>query len=76
MIEAHRARHGLPPAGIAELKESWVTTGDGAFPVDPFDGKSYGYDVLGDDYVVWSSGLDPTNADDDIELRSSGGAGE
>lgn len=76
VIEEHRARVGLPPAGSEDLLTLWSASQSGPFPMDPFDGAAYGYLANDTDYVIWSSGPDPQDGADDIELRSGGGAGE
>lgn len=59
LIEAHRARHGAPPAGLDDLVPEFLDV----LPVDSASGKGYGYRLLTDDphgrtYLLYSFGVD------------------
>ena len=70
-LDAHRV-HSPLPADPNTLNQLWLETkGEEDFPFDPFDGMWYGYQVDGDDYVLWSLGADPVSVEDDIIYDST-----
>jgi Zn-dependent protease with chaperone function len=79
--EAHRSTDGAPPADVQVLYRRWAEQHPGeAAPIDPYDGRWFGYRVDGDEYVIWSAGPDPRDPADDISYSSAdkekGGEGE
>jgi hypothetical protein len=70
----YRRERGAFPADYDALVGAWEAARDGVrVPVDPFDGKAYGYVVEEGSFLLWSSGPDgESGTDDDITVRSSG----
>jgi Zn-dependent protease with chaperone function len=72
IANAHRAQTGAPPADLAALYRLWQETHPGSpDPVDPYAGRPYGYRVEGVEFVIWSSGPDPSDAADDLHYSSA-----
>ena len=69
---AHRESGGDYPADEVALLKAWQTNNPRSpFPMDPFDGKQYGYRVQEDHFILWSSGPDTVSGtDDDLWLDS------
>jgi hypothetical protein len=75
VAEQFRGESGGPPADEEELYRVWGQQPLGQRePMDPFDGRHYGYAVQGDRFYLWSSGPDgETGTQDDIALGSRDG---
>ena len=67
-IENELAERGTLPRSMDQIKDRWTAARPSEpFPVDPFDGFSYGYTALGTSYRLWSSGADgESGTSDDI----------
>jgi Zn-dependent protease with chaperone function len=66
-LEEYRSRSGHLPADAEALYGAWRSARPGEpQPVDPFDGKWYGYRVEGESYYLWSTGPDEKDQTDDI----------
>jgi Zn-dependent protease with chaperone function len=75
--EAHRTAHGVPPPDVQTLYQGWLEQHPGeAAPLDPYDGRWYGYRIDGDEYEIWSDGPDAKDPDDDITYSSADDAGD
>lgn len=72
VARAYRLENGAYPADHAALVAAWKAARGGANPpVDPFDGKAYGYLLEADAFLLWSAGADAeSGTDDDISLES------
>ncbi len=67
----HRSRHGAYPADAEGLYRAWTAIRpDEEAPLDPFDGKWYGYERDGEHFVLYSTGPDLDSEQDDIVYRS------
>lgn len=62
---------GTLPGTIEEVRDQWISQGNGPFPTDPYDGELYGYEPEGTaSYFLWSSGVDgAAGTADDIAVR-------
>ena len=69
---AYRMTAGSFPADPKALKHAWeLNHPRDPFPLDPYDGKPYGYAVRDDHVLLWSSGPDRRSGTaDDIQLDS------
>ncbi|MGH9868056.1 MAG: M48 family metallopeptidase [Candidatus Polarisedimenticolia bacterium] len=69
----HREARGSFPEDPNAFRDAWeLSHPEEDFPVDPYDGKDYGYDIQDDRVYIWSSGPDGlSNTDDDITIDSS-----
>jgi Zn-dependent protease with chaperone function len=74
-VEAYRKDTGSLPEDTAALYRAWRSR---RFyipvPVDAFDGQRYGYEVRGDEFHIWSAGVNPQEPSDDIYFESKAGA--
>jgi Zn-dependent protease with chaperone function len=70
--EAHRSAHGVPPPDVKTLYDGWAEQHPGALPpLDPYNGRWYGYLLEGDEYEIWSDGPDARDTGDDITYSSA-----
>jgi Zn-dependent protease with chaperone function len=71
VIRETQTAEGAIPADVAALYKAWARSHPGEPPpLDPGDGKQYGYELSKDGYTLWSSGFDgQENTEDDIVLR-------
>jgi Zn-dependent protease with chaperone function len=62
----------LPDDADTSLSTVWSQyRPNSAEPTDPYDGKSYGYEISGENFILWSAGPDhKSGTDDDIVYRS------
>jgi len=69
---AYQATDGSLPRDEKALKRAWeLNHPRDAYPLDPYDGKPYGYAVKESRAFVWSSGPDGrSGTEDDIRLDS------
>jgi Zn-dependent protease with chaperone function len=69
---AYQKTSGSFPKDIQALRNAWeLNHPRQAFPVDPYDGKPYGYVIKDDHAVIWSSGPDRrSGTDDDVAVDS------
>ena len=69
---AHRESGGDYPLDEEALAKAWEVSNPRApFPIDPYDGKRYGYLVREDHFILWSAGPDKeSGTDDDLWLDS------
>jgi Zn-dependent protease with chaperone function len=75
--EAYRAGAGEPPADAEQLYQQWsVLHPRDLAPLDPYDGKRFGYQVENGEYIIWSSGLDPDDNSDDLYYSSEAATGQ
>ncbi|HEX6060399.1 MAG TPA: M48 family metallopeptidase [Gemmatimonadaceae bacterium] len=59
LIEQGRARGEPIPWNWEELRDRWVARNPNVpYPEDPFDSATYGYERIGEDYRLWSTGPD------------------
>ena len=65
--------NAFPADSAGRLSAAWnALRPDETEPVDPFDGKAYGYYLIEDGYVLWSTGPDGLEETaDDIKYNSS-----
>lgn len=58
------------PETIAEVRARWEERSEAVFPIDPFDGFDYGYDLTDTGYRLWSTGPDgEVLTEDDIAME-------
>jgi Zn-dependent protease with chaperone function len=73
MVEEIRTKTGkYPLSENSNLSAEWkLYRKDQPEPIDPFDGRSYGYYLEGESFLLWSSGPDRKNGtEDDIYYDS------
>lgn len=69
-LEADHARRPLP-WNSRELYQRLAQSYPGRAPMDPYDGSAFGYDYVGGEFVLFSSGPDQESwTDDDIRYDS------
>jgi hypothetical protein len=69
---AYQQTSGSFPEDAQAMRRAWeLNHPHDAYPLDPFDGKPYGYAVRGDHVLVWSCGPDRlSGTSDDIQINS------
>lgn len=69
---AHKESGGSYPSDEDALAKAWQSSNPRApLPIDPYDGKRYGYLLREDHFILWSAGPDKeSGTDDDLWLDS------